>query len=56
MCDLIVGPVAMVYDASHTYDVLGPYMMSPTEMMIPKPVASFSNLEAIWKPFQPTVR
>lgn len=54
MCDAIVGPLVLSYNRNK-YFQLNVYMESTTNMLIEKPKVSFSNLEAIWKPFQPKV-
>lgn len=55
MCDVVVGPLNMMYIRFPHFDFLNSYMATPAMMLIPKPKVSVSNLDAIWKPFQPTV-
>ncbi len=56
MCDVIVGPVTIMYSRFLHFDFLNPYMDGPAMMLIPKPEISVSHLDAIWKPFQTTVK
>ena len=55
MCDFIAGPLVMMHAKFLHFDFSNSYMASPVMMLIPKPKLSFSNFDAIWKPFQPYV-
>jgi len=50
---MIVSPMVMRYDRFLHF--LHPILQAPYAMLIPAPEVTFTNIDAIWKPFQPKV-
>ncbi len=54
-CEIIASPMVMRHDRFLQIDFLHPLTQTPYSMLIPRPQAAVMNIEAIWKPFQPSV-
>lgn len=54
-CEIIASPMVMRHDRFLHFDFLHPLTQTPYAMLIPGPKAAGMNIEAIWKPFQPSV-
>jgi len=51
---MIVSPMVMRHDRFLHFDMI-PIFHSPYAMLIPTPKVSSTNIDAVWKPFQPAV-
>ena len=56
MCDFIGGPLILMHTRFLHFDFLNPYIVAPVMMLIPNPTLTFSNLQAVSKPFQQNVK
>lgn len=52
---MALSPMVMRHDRFLHFDLLHPVVQAPYIMLIPVPEVSFTNIDAIWKPFQPKV-
>lgn len=49
----MVSPMKLRHDRSLYFDFLHPLTQTPYAMLIPAPQVYATNIEAVWKPFQP---